>query len=177
MGVVYEGETGIDRKKFPSGLKSYVNKIKDIGLKPAIWIGGFCPKNSKIYKEKKDWFIDYNYRVEWTAPLDVSLPEVRKYMLLALDKFFVEYGFEGVKHDFWSYAFEDSHDLLTYKEKSGYEYRSWWLSEIRKRLPSFGYMESGCDIGLGNPFLGEFFDNYRYGRLSFNIDENIRIIS
>ena len=24
-------------------------------------------------------------------------------------------------------------------------------------------MESGCDIGGGNPFLGEYFDNYRYG--------------
>lgn len=24
-------------------------------------------------------------------------------------------------------------------------------------------MESGCDIGAGNPFLGEWFDNYRYG--------------
>ena len=163
LGVVYEGEEGIDYQKFPNGLKGYTDKVKELGLKPAIWVGGFCPVKTKIFREKPEWFIEYTYRVDWTQPLDVSIPEVREYMLSALDKFFVEYGFEGVKHDFWSYAFEDSHDILKNKDKSAYEHRRWWLTEMRKRLPPYGYMEACCDLGLGNPFLGEFFDNYRYG--------------
>ncbi len=72
LGVAYEGEEGIDRKKFPNGLKGYTDKIKEIGLKPAIWIGGFCLVKTKIYQEKPEWFIDYTYRVDWTQPLDVS---------------------------------------------------------------------------------------------------------
>ena len=163
LGVAYEGEDGIDKNKFPNGLKGYTDKIKEIGLKPAIWIGGFCPVNTKIYKERPEWFIDYTYRIDWTQPLDVSKGQVRDYMRFALDKFIIEYGFEGVKHDFWSYAFEDRHDLLQNKNKSGYEWREWWHSELRKRLPKYGYLETGCDVSMGNPFIGKYFNNYRFG--------------
>ena len=163
LGVPYEGEDGVDKKKFPSGLKSYTDKIKELGLKPSIWIGGFCPVNTQIYKDHPEWFIDYTYRVDWTQPLDVSIKEVRDYMTFALDKFILEYGFEGVKHDFWSYAFEDRHDLFKNKDKSGYEYRDWWLNEFIKRLPEYGYLETGCDISLGNPFLNKYINNYRFG--------------
>ena len=163
LGVPYEGAEGIDKVKFPNGLKGYTDKIKEIGLKPAIWIGGFCPVKTKIYQERPEWFIDYTYRIDWTQPLDVSQGQVRDYMCYALDKLVVEYGFEGVKHDFWSYAFEDRHDLLKNKDKSGYEYREWWHKELRKRLPAYGYLETGCDVSMGNPFIGEYFNNYRFG--------------
>lgn len=163
LGVPYEGEAGIDRNKFPRGLKYFADKVRECGIRPAVWIGGFCPKDTPIYREHPEWFIDYDYRVTQTAPLDVSLPEVRRYMEKALDAFFLEYGFEGMKHDFWSYAFEDSHDLLSHKDVSGYQWRDWWLKEIRKRIPADAYLQTGCDIVMGNPFLGEFFTNYRYG--------------
>lgn len=161
--VVYEGDEGIDGKKFPNGLKSYTDKIKAIGFKPAIWIGGWCPVKTKIYQEKPEWFIDYKYRTDFAQPLDVSIKDARDYMCFALDKLIQEYGFEGVKHDFWSYAFEDRHDLLKNKTKSGYEWRAWWISQIRRRLPNYGYIQSTCDIGAGNPFLGKYFNNYRFG--------------
>ncbi len=163
LGVPYEGEEGVDRRKFPNGLKGYTDKIKEIGLKPAIWIGGFCPVKTKIYQEHPEWFIDYTYRIDWTQPLDVSQEEVRRYMCYALDKLVTEYGFEGVKHDFWSYAFEDRHDLLKNKDKSGYECREWWHKQLRQRLPKHGYLQSACDISMGNPFIGKYFNNYRFG--------------
>jgi len=163
LGMVYEGENGIDKTKFPDGLRSYTDKIREIGLRPAVWIGGFCPKATPIYREHPEWFFDYDYRVDFTAPLDVSLPEVRDYMVHAVNVLCRQYGFEGVKHDFWSYAFEDSLPLLKNKDKSGYEYRDWWLREIRKTIPADGYMQTGCDIVMGNPFLGQYFTNYRYG--------------
>lgn len=163
LGVAYEGDGGIDGDKFPDGLKAYTGDIKKIGLKPAIWIGGFCPVKTKIYREHPEWFIDYTYRVDRTQPLDVSQKSVREYMCYAIDKMLTEYGFEGVKHDFWSYAFEDRHDLLKHKDKSGYEYRDWWLSQMRSRLPDYGYMETGCDVSMGNPFIGKYVNNYRFG--------------
>ena len=163
LGCVYEGEEGIDHKKFPNGLRAYTDKIREIGLRPAIWIGGFCPVETPIYREHPEWFIDYSYRVKSSQPLDVSQPEVRAYMTHALDVLCTEYGFEGVKHDFWSYAFEDSNVDYRNHEASGYQWREWWLKEVRKRLPRDGYFQTGCDIVMGNPFLGEFFTNYRYG--------------
>ncbi len=163
LGVAYEGDEGIDSKKFPDGLRAYTDKIRALGLRPSLWIGGFCPCETPIFKENPQWFIDYTYRTENTEPLDVSQPEVRSYMKYAIEKLCVEYGFDGIKHDFWSYAFEDSHDLYKYKNHSGYEYRSLWLRTIRDCLPGDGYLQTGCDIVMGNPFLGEFFTNYRYG--------------
>lgn len=163
LGVHYEAEEGIDKAKFPNGMRHYTDALRAIGMRPAIWIGGFCPVETKIYKEHPEWFMDYSFRVEKTQPLDVSQEVVREYMLQALDTLILEYGFEAVKHDFWSYAFEESHDLYHYKTTSGYENRRWWLSELRKRLAPDGYLQTGCDIVMGNPFLGEFFTNYRYG--------------
>ena len=163
LGVPYEGEAGIDHHKFPEGLRHYTDELRKIGLRPALWIGGFCPKETKIFQEHPEWFIDYSLRVDTSSPLDVSIPEVRDYMTHALDVLITEYGFEGVKHDFWSYAFEDSSPLYRIKKESGYFYRDWWLKEMRKRLASDGYFQTGCDIVMGNPFLGQYFTNYRYG--------------
>ena len=164
LGVPYEGDAGVDQKKFPNGLRHFTNQVKLLGLRPAVWIGGFCCKKTPIYKDHPEWFIDYDYRVESSAPLDPSKAEVRKYMTYALDKLITEYGFDGVKQDFWSYAFEDSNDLYRgERERSGYEMRDWWLKEFRKRLPQDAHFQTGCDIVMGNPFLGEFYSNYRYG--------------
>lgn len=164
LGAPYEGTNAIDRTKFPHGLKSFTDRIRLSGLRPAIWIGGAVPAKAPLAKAHPDWFLDYSYRLEDKAcVLDVSKPEVRRYMVSALDFFLTHSGFEGMKHDFWSYAFEDSHALLANHDKSGYQWRTWWLTEIRKRLPRDGYLQTGCDIVMGNPFLGEFFTNYRYG--------------
>ena len=163
LGMPYEEDEGIDYKKFPNGLKHLSDEIKKAGLRPAIWIGGLCPHGTKIYKEKPDWFIDYSLRMTRRSPLDVSQAPVREYMEKAVDILCREYGFEGVKQDFWSYAFEDGHDLYKYKDKSGYEYRKWWLDKIRSVISEDGHFQTGCDIVMGNPFLGEHYTNYRYG--------------
>ncbi|MBE6929078.1 MAG: hypothetical protein E7463_02260 [Ruminococcaceae bacterium] len=163
LGVPYEGEEGIHPDKFPNGLRHYTNEVRKTGLRPAIWIGGLCAYHTKIFREHPEWFCDYSIRLDRSAPLDVSKPEVREYICHALDVLLQQYGFEAVKHDFWSYAFEDSHDLLSNKTESGYYYRDWWLREMRRRLPGDGYLQTGCDIVMGNPFLGQYFTNYRYG--------------
>lgn len=163
LGMPYEGPEGIDYKKFPNGLKHLSEEIKKAGLRPAIWIGGFCPHGTKIYKEKPEWFIDYSLRTKRRSPLDVSQEPVREYMEYAAKVLCKEYGFEGVKQDFWSYAFEDSHDLYKCKNKSGYEHRKWWLDKLRSLISEDGHFQTGCDIVMGNPFLGEHYTNYRYG--------------
>jgi hypothetical protein len=169
IGTAYEKDGGIDKKKFPSGLRSYSDKVREFGLTPAIWIGFSSPYFAQITQEHPEWGVDYGWRYKEYEGyisglvLDPSIPEVREYIQYALDKFCYEYNFNGIKLDFWSYVFETSAPLLKNKEHSSYEWRSWVLTEIRKRLPTDGYFQTGCDIVQGNPFLGEFFSNYRYG--------------
>ena len=163
LGVPYEGAEGVDKEKFPHGIRHFTDKLRLIGLRPAVWIGGYCPKASKISLERPDLMTCYASRENRNMVLDVSIPETREYMKKALDVMIHDWGFDGVKHDFWSYAFEVSEDLLKNKDRSGYEHRHWWLEEVRKRLPGDGYFQTGCDIVMGNPFLGTHFTNYRYG--------------
>ena len=163
LGVPYEGEKGVDRRKFPKGLRHLADEIRRIGLRPALWVGGLCEHTVPICRDHPEWFCDYSARIKNQSPLDPSVPEARGYMTHALDVLVSEYGFDAMKHDFWSYAFEDPRPLYRHRTRSGYEYRDWWLREIRKRLASDGYLQSGCDIGMGNPFLGQYFTNYRYG--------------
>lgn len=168
LGVPFEGEAGVDKEKFPHGLKHTSDIIRKLGLRPAIWIGGFCPRDTKICRERPDLFFEYNSRTRSNNVLDVSNEATREYMTKALDVIINDWGFEGVKHDFWSYAFDVSEDLLLNKDKSGYEHREWWCKEVRKRLPGDAHFQTGCDIVMGNPFLGKYFTNYRYG---VDIDE------
>jgi len=163
LGAPYEGQDAIDAAKFPNGLKHFTDQVRLRGIRPSIWIGNEIPSEAPLAKDHPDWFVDYTYRIKNAKILDISKPEVRDYMLKALDALLAESGFEGMKHDFWSYVFEDSRPLLENHTRSGYEWRTWWLREIRRRLPSTGYLQTGCDIVMGNPFLGEHFNNYRYG--------------
>ena len=164
IGVPYEGDDCIDAKKFPNGMRAYVDKVKELGHRPAVWIGGYAPKNTDLYEEHKDdWLLDYSYRLKTAQPYDFSVAEAREYVQKSLDTFLVDWGYEGVKLDFWSYQFETSGDFMRGKEKSGFEWREWFAKEIRKRLPSDGYVQACCDVCQGNPFIGKYFNNYRYG--------------
>ncbi len=163
LGMPYEGEAGVDKKKFPGGFKPFTDAIKQTNLRPAVWIGGHSSKGTKIAQEKPQWGADYSIRLPNHLVLDISQDEVREYIEKSLDFFFKDGGFEGMKHDFWSYAFEASEDLLKNKHRSGYEWREWWLTQIRKRIPDDAYLQTGCDIVMGNPFLAKYFTNYRYG--------------
>lgn len=163
LGAPYDGKEAVDVAKFPNGLRYLADQIQQRGIRPAIWIGSHVPNGAPLAKDHPDWFIDYSYRTQTVQVFDVSKPEVRAYMLKALDALLSEPGFEGMKHDFWSYVFEDSHIRLANTDLSGYEWRTWWLQEVRRRLAPTGYLQTGCDIVMANPFLGEFFTNYRYG--------------
>ena len=168
ISVPYEGPAGVHQEKFPLGLRHLTDGIREIGLRPAVWIGLKVPRDTKMFIDKVEdgWFLNYSNRMgeKGFGILDVSRPDIREYMEHAVNVLCREYGFEAVKHDFWSYAFEASDDLkYTNRDKSGYEYRTWWLEMIRKAISADGYLQTGCDIVMGNPFLGQYFTNYRYG--------------
>ena len=170
LGTAYEKDGGIDRKKFPEGLRAYSDKVRRFGMVPAIWTGYNFTYGSQIAEEHPEWRAPYAWRYEVDYPglkcgvvADPSIPEVREYLAYAINTFCSDYNFNGIKLDFWSYVFDTSYPMMKYREHSGYEWRRWLLTEFRKNLPTDGYFQPGCDLVQANPFLGEFFTNYRYG--------------
>lgn len=52
------GDWGIDKRKFPNGLKPVFDYIKSLGMKPGLWISvGSASYESKVYHEHPEWFV------------------------------------------------------------------------------------------------------------------------
>ena len=104
------GDWGIDKKKFPNGLKPVFDYIKSLGMKPGLWVSvGSASPESKVYKEHPEWFVigkDGNF-----ANLHIAdnVSQIRSasfntgwkdYIKKILLQFAVDYGLEYLKLDF-----------------------------------------------------------------------------
>ncbi len=150
-------------------MRYLTDKVRELGLRPAIWVStSIVSKDSSLVAEHPDWVLKSKsgkpvYYSEKMFMLDISVSEVRDFILRVLTTLIKEWGFEGIKLDFWSYHFEVEEMLFRSREKSSLEWRHWLLSQIRSLLPPDGYLETCCCAARGNPFLGLYADTYRFG--------------
>ena len=89
-----------DKQKYPHGLKYVSDKIKEMGLVPALWIGFTCdPGKNEYIKENPEIIL---VEEKWwcgTYFLDFSHPKyLNEFLPKALSKVF-EWGYEAVKYD------------------------------------------------------------------------------
>ena len=103
------GDWGIDKKKFPHGLKPVFDYIKSLGMKPGLWISvGSATPDSKVFKQHPEWFVrDKNGKLtslhldvddgRYTACFSTGWYDYIKNILLKLS---VDYGLEYMKLDF-----------------------------------------------------------------------------
>jgi alpha-galactosidase len=103
------GDWGIDKKKFPKGLKPVFDYIKSLGMKPGLWISiGSASPNSKVFKAHPEWFVrdkngklasihEENDHNRVTACFSTGWYDYIKGILLKLS---VDYGLEYMKLDF-----------------------------------------------------------------------------
>ena len=98
----------VDNTKFPNGLEPIVNKIKEKGFKPGIWLAPFAVETkSKIFKEHQDWLVKDSKGKpiktggNWSGfySLDIYNPKAREYIKKCL-KHYMDMGFEFFKLDF-----------------------------------------------------------------------------
>jgi len=102
------GDWGIDKIKFPNGLKPVMDYIKSLGMKPGLWVSiGTAAPDSKVYAQHPEWFVkDKNGK-----PISLVIDDTDKYTACfgtgwydhikgVLNKLVKEYGLEYMKLDF-----------------------------------------------------------------------------
>ena len=156
-----------DSTKFPSGFENNVNKIKNAGYRPGVWIGPFMVhEKSELFKQHPEWILHYpngKLVLEWenakegnTYILDSSNPEAFAY-LRAVFKKLKSMGFAYYKTDFMDWGLRNSvkykrhtsgktsaqyfNDVLKMiREEIGTE--SFWLGCIMPFPPAVGYVDA-----------------------------------
>jgi hypothetical protein len=165
-----EDNAGISKQKFPDGMKATADYIRSKGLRPAIWTGLHTTAHTKIVQNHRDWFqAVFKPKGELTEFVpDVSIQECMDTLKEGFRIMIKDWGYEGIKLDFWTYGFiANQRPYFTpFKyslgNKTGLEYMHELFGYVRGLLGD-GYLETCCDISCGNPFMGQYADNFRFG--------------
>ena len=102
------GDWGIDKQKFPNGLKPVFDHIKSLGMKPGLWVSiGTAAPDSKVYRNHPDWFV----QDKQGKPISLVINDPDKYTACfstgwydhirgVLNTLVTDYGLEYLKLDF-----------------------------------------------------------------------------
>lgn len=156
-------EKPFDPARFPEGPKALTGRIKAEGMRPAIWLGLWASTGSRMLKDHPDWVLCddtgkpllFNQWYGGTAILDPSIPGVRDYLDSMCRTVFGEWGFEGVKLDFSSFAFNGKRVRYRHPGKSAIELRHELESTFRRYLPRDGFFGWCVVAGTAQPFLAQ----------------------
>ena len=168
IDLVYDGVDPFDPVKFPCGAKGLADQIKAEGFRPAIWLGLWASKVSRMVQEHPDWVLQdelgrpmiFDAWYGGTCVLDASLIEVQEYFERVAETVFGKWGYEGVKLDFSSFAFEGKRNLLR-GPLTPLEAKSRLLASFRKHLPKDGFFGWCVVCGTGHPLVGLEADYFR----------------
>lgn len=104
------GDWGIDKTKFPNGLKPVFDYIKSLGMKPGLWVSvGSASSVSKVYKEHPEWFVKDKNGNYANLQISGNSMDVRSacfstgwkdYIQNILMKLSLDFGLEYLKLDF-----------------------------------------------------------------------------
>ncbi|MHA1368503.1 MAG: glycoside hydrolase family 36 protein [Promethearchaeota archaeon] len=91
--------------RFPNGLKPVFNEILKHGVKTGLWIRPFeISVNSKLYKEHPEWALEWDetfpMKSKTILPLDLSNPDVQKWLKSLFIKIKHVYNVNWIKTDF-----------------------------------------------------------------------------
>jgi hypothetical protein len=155
-----------DPSLFPRGMKAVARDLLKIGVQPAIWSTSTIDATGSLATAHPDWLIRLSggrRYADHNRYLDYSLPEVREYTRSAWHTIFREWGYRGLKLDFWTYGFELDEIRYRNRDKTAVELRNLFWQDAREFLPEGGYLLSCCTVNAGNPFLGRYVDSSRMG--------------
>lgn len=169
--MAYGVDEPFDTERFPGGGKAIADAIRAAGLRPAIWLGLFARTNSDMIEQHPEWILrDESGRpIAWgkedqgvgqTGVLDPSRAGVRDYLERLCTILFDQFGFEGLKLDFSSFAFESKRVRFA-EGGTGLHWRRWLADMVRRHLPADGFFGWCVAAGTGDPLLAPQADYFR----------------
>ncbi|NLO75094.1 MAG: hypothetical protein GX100_13440 [candidate division WS1 bacterium] len=156
-----------DPERFPSGPQGFVSACRERGLRPALWLGMRVDPEGVIAREHPEWLLcDATGRPLDDVGhlcLDASVPEARAFTERMIHTVTADWGFEGIKLDFFSYMFDHPRAVFRHGG-TNVTWKRWLLSAFREALGPHGYFLHCISCPLGNPFLAiNGPDAYRAG--------------
>lgn len=137
-------------EKFPDGMQSLADKIKQSGYQAGLWLAPIiCEKTSDIYKNHKSWVLGKaGYNPGWSGyfyVLDFYNEEVREYLRKVFDTVFNKWRYDLVKLDFLYAA-----ALIQREDKT----RGQIMCELMEFLRELAgdKLILGCGVPLGAAF-------------------------
>ncbi|MFA7160009.1 MAG: hypothetical protein WC299_11960 [Kiritimatiellia bacterium] len=159
-----DGQSPHDPKLFPRGMKAAADAIRKGGSEPAIWTTPRVLRTSSLVADRPELFLKAFDKIgKRTAYLDYSIPEAREYTRSAWNTICNEWGYKGVKLDFWSLPFEIPEVRYRNQDRTAIELRNMFLKDLRDIVQPGGYILTGCVVNAGNPFVGKYVDAVRAG--------------
>jgi hypothetical protein len=163
-----EPKHGFDPARFPDGPRAFCDKVRAAGYRPAIWIGLWASIGCPMLQANPDWLLrdDTGRAIEFpdgyggVCILDYSVPGVQKYIDHVAKTVFGEWGFEGLKLDFCSFAFNGRYVRLRDRTATQIQLRDRVIGAFRKYLPRDGFFGWCVVCGTGSPLLSQA-DYYR----------------
>ena len=150
-------------ERFPNGMRVMADRIRETGLRPAIWWTPSVALHSRLAQEHPEWLakdVSGNpYRISHSGYLDLSLEPVQAYLHRVFTILFKDWGYEAMKMDFWGQGFES--ERIRFASGTGMQWRDWLLTTIRSYLPADGFLMTCVAVSMGNPFLGKGASSYR----------------
>jgi alpha-galactosidase len=139
-----------NKELFPNGMHGYVEKVKEAGFSPGVWIGVFFSDNETTEKHP-DWFIQDSLGKPFNGPwigyaTNAKNSEAAKTLIQPIFRNSKQAGFEYVKIDqLRHYLYDNMIPNIEYCEKMGYspdEIFRTYLDIARKEVGKETFMLS-----------------------------------
>lgn len=178
IDMLYGTKRASDPRKFPHGMKWLARQIKAAGLRPAIWLGLWVSDSSELAKDHPEWMLldDMGRRLSFVNAfgcadgkphehliLDPSVSAARAFVESVARTLFCDWGYEGIKLDFFTFAFQIRRARFRAGNRTAPQYATWLIDTLRKYLPADGFVGLGSVAGTGSPFYGGPADYFRNG--------------
>jgi len=154
-----------DEKLFPGGMQAVARDIRKMGCEPAIWVTPRLHRISELAQAHPEWLLCLDGEEHFgprSAYLDYSLPEVREFTKSVWQKITCEWGFKGIKLDFWTLPFEIPQVRYHNHDLTAIQLRNRFLEDLRQFVPEDGYILTAVVTSYGNPFPGRYIDSARH---------------
>ncbi|MCC8073894.1 MAG: alpha-galactosidase [Clostridiales bacterium] len=98
------GDWFVNKNKFPNGLDELINRVNELGMDFGIWVEPeMVNADSDLFRAHPDWAYHYDTRkaseLRNQLVLNMTRPEVQKYIFDCLDKLLSEHNIKYVKWD------------------------------------------------------------------------------